>query len=178
MLEREQKLVSEAKKGNSESFGVLYDHYLPKIYRFILVKTSHREQAEDLTHQTFLKAWEGISGYNDKGHPFGSWLYRIARNTVVDHYRKNKIRISIEDVSPEALGIDDSLTANLEIKFEWREVLGAMRDLSEVEQDILIMRFVEDMPHTEVAKAVNKSESAVKVIQHRAIKKLKETLTK
>jgi RNA polymerase sigma-70 factor (ECF subfamily) len=162
--------------GKPEAFGALYDHYLPKIYRFILIKVSHKEQAEDLTHQTFLKAWESVGSYKEQGNPFGSWLYRIARNTVIDYYRANKPKVDIEDVSPEDLGIDNSLVSKVEISIEWDNMLVAIKTLGEVEQDVLIMRFVEDMSHKDVAKAVNKSENAVKVIQHRAIKKLKENL--
>ena len=177
-MEGEESLIKQAVNGKPEAFGALYDHYLPKIYRFILIKVSHKEQAEDLTHQTFLKAWEGVGDYKSQGYPFGSWLYRIARNTVIDYYRANKPRTSLEDVSLDELGIDDSLVSKLEISIEWESLLGAIKMLEQLEQDVLIMRFVEDLPHKDVAKAVNKSENAVKVIQHRAIKKLKKDLTK
>lgn len=178
MIEGEQNLVEAARKGDPEAFGALYDHYLPKIYRFVLIKVSHKEQAEDLTHQTFLKAWEKVDTYKHQGYSFGSWLYQIARNNVIDHYRKGGDQVDIEDVSPEDLGITDSLVAEVEIKIKWDEILGAIKGLSDVEQDVLMMRFIEDMPHKEVAEAVDKSESAVKVIQHRALKKLKKTLSK
>jgi len=178
MMEGEQNLVESARKGDSEAFGALYDYYLPRIYRFVLFKVQGREQAEDITQHTFLKAWENIRGYKPQGHPFGSWLYRIARNTVIDHYRKQGAHLDIQEVSPESLGVDNTLVAKLEIKIQWEEVIDAIGELKEVEQDVLIMRFVEDMPHIEVAKAVDKSESAVKVIQHRALKKLKESLAK
>src|SRR3989338_4494999 len=178
MMEGEKNLVEKARKGNSEAFGILYDYYLPKIYRFVLFKVSHKQQAEYITQHAFMKAWENMGGYKPQGHPFGSWLYRIARNSVIDYYRKNEFSVDIEAVSPEALGIDNSLIAKLEVKLEWEKILNAIGGLTEVEQDVLIMRFVEDLPHGEVARAVDKSENAVKVIQHRALKKLKETLSK
>lgn len=178
MMEGEKNLVEKARKGNPEAFGVLYDYYLPRIYRFVLFKVNHKQQAEDIAQQTFMRAWENVGSYKSKGYAFGSWLYRIARNAVIDHYRQSGPHVGIDEVSPEVLGIDDSLVARLEIKFQWEEVLGAIGKLKEVEQDILIMRFVEDMSHDEVARAVDKSESAVKVIQHRALKKLKEALSK
>ncbi|PIR98300.1 MAG: hypothetical protein COT89_00205 [Candidatus Colwellbacteria bacterium CG10_big_fil_rev_8_21_14_0_10_42_22] len=176
MVEGEQNLVKQAKKGDSEAFGLLYEHYLPKIYRFILIKVGHKEQAEDITHLTFLRAWENVSRYQYRGYSFSSWLYRIARNAVIDHYRKNTVQISIEDVSPEALGIDNSLIESIDTKIKWEELFGAIQTLKDVEQDVLIMRFVEDLTHQEVAEAVDKTEGAVKVIQHRALKKLKENL--
>ncbi|MDP3953776.1 MAG: sigma-70 family RNA polymerase sigma factor [bacterium] len=178
MMEGEQNLVEDARRGDPEAFGVLYDYYLPRIYRFVLFKVSSKEHAEDITQYTFLKAWENIRTYRPQGHAFGSWLYRIARNAVIDHYRKRGPHLDIQEVSPEVLGIDNSLIAKLDIKIQWETILVAISKLQEVEQDVLIMRFVEDMPHGEVAKAVDKSESAVKVIQHRALKKLKEDLNK
>ena len=176
MLEGEENLVKEAKRGDSEAFGQLYDHYLPKIYRFVLIKVTYKEHAEDITQQTFLKAWKSIKRYQDKGHPFGSWLYRIARNSVIDHYRKGKEEAAIEDIPEDILGVDNSLSQNLDDKFEWEKILRSIKDLNDVEHDVLIMRFVEDMQHSEVASVVDKSENAVKVIQHRAIKKLEEKL--
>jgi len=178
MMEGEKNLVNKARKGNSEAFGALYDYYLPRIYRFVLFKVSHKQQAEDLAQQTFMKAWEKMATYKPQGHPFGSWLYQIARNNVIDHYRKNEFQVDIEQVAPEALGIDNSLIAKLEVKLDWDKILIAIGKLNQIEQDVLIMRFVEDLPHDEVAKAVEKSESAVKVIQHRALKKLKGHILK
>ncbi|PIR98310.1 MAG: hypothetical protein COT88_02235 [Candidatus Colwellbacteria bacterium CG10_big_fil_rev_8_21_14_0_10_41_28] len=176
MLEGEENLVEEAKQGNPEAFGQLYDHYLPKIYRFVLIKVAYREQAEDITQQTFFKAWRSMKRYQSKGYPFGSWLYRIARNSVIDHYRKTKEEVDIENVSEEILGVDNTLSQNLDSKFEWETILKSIKSLNDIEQDVLIMRFVEDMQHSEVARVVDKSENAVKVIQHRAIKKLEERL--
>lgn len=176
MLEGEENLVREAKQGDSEAFGILYDHYLPKIYRFVLIKVGYREYAEDITQQTFLKAWKNVNRYQSKGHPFGSWLYRIARNSVIDHYRKSKDEVDIEKVPEEILGTDNSLSQSLDSKFEWEVILKTMKSLKNVEQDVLIMRFVEDMQHNEVAEIVGKSENAVKVIQHRAIKKLEKQI--
>ena len=176
MLEGEKNLVELAQRGDPEAFGSLYEYYLPKIYRFILIKVSHKEQAEDLTHLTFLKAWENVGSYKHKGHPFSSWLYRIARNAVIDHYRRGVPQISLEDISAEALGIDNSLVEGADSKILWEDLLGAIRTLKEIEQDVLIMRFVEDLPHQEIAAAMDKTEGAVKVIQHRALKQLIELL--
>jgi RNA polymerase sigma-70 factor (ECF subfamily) len=175
MLEGEKNLVKSAQRGDPEAFGLLYEYYLPRIYRFILIKVSHKEQAEDITHLTFLKAWENIRGYKHQGYPFGSWLYRIARNAVVDHYRREVTHTNLEDVA-ETLGIGESLSRDLDAKLQLDDLLKAMKVLKEIEQDILIMRFVEDLPHQDIAKAVDKSEGAVKVIQHRALKKLKDSL--
>jgi RNA polymerase sigma-70 factor (ECF subfamily) len=176
MLEDERKLILEAKGGEAEAFGRLYDYYLPAIYRFILLKVSQREEAEDLTHQVFLKAWTGISGYSEKGLPFSSWLYRIARNLVIDSYRRSRPVISIDEefvsekliFKPNILSIDDKKDIAL--------IMSLLKQLKDIERDVIIMRFVEDLSVKEVSEATNKSEGAVKLIQHRAIKRLKELL--
>ena len=179
MLEDEQNLIARAKEGESEAFGSLYDYYMPRIYRFVLLKVSHREEAEDLTHQTFLKAWERIEQYTFQGYPFSSWLYRIARNTVIDHHRKRKsIQVDIDYIPQELLASDDSPERDAESKIEWEKLLVTIKELKDIEQDVLIMRFVEEMTHREIADVVKKSEGAIKVIQHRALKKLKKIIEK
>lgn len=178
MLKDESNLVARAREGEAEAFGLLYDFYMPRIYRFILFKVSHREEAEDLTHQTFLKAWENIEGYETRGYPFSSWLYRIARNTVIDGYRKSSPHISIEAISPDFLVEEGTQEREVESMLEWDKLLVCIRELKEVEQDVLIMRFVDDLTHQEVARAIGKSEGATKVIQHRALRNLKKTLEK
>src|SRR5271168_2768290 len=100
MIDGEEKIVEKAVKGDSSAFGQLYDHYQPMIYRFVVVKVGRREEAEDITHQVFLSAWQGIKGYEHRGHPFSSWLYQIARNQVIDFYRSRRSDASIDVVDP------------------------------------------------------------------------------
>lgn len=176
MLEGEQKLIERAKSGDSSAFGLLYDYYLPRIYRFVLIKVGHREVAEDITHLTFLKAWENIDRYSYRGYSFGSWLYRVARNTMMDHYRSKSPQIYLDDIFTEPESDKPRPGENLDIKIESEKILAVMIKLSGLEQDVIIMRFVEDMSTKEVSEAVGKSEGAVKLIQHRAMKKLKELL--
>ena len=184
-MEDEKVLIKKAKDGENEAFGLLYDNYLPKIYRFVLLKVSHREEAEDLTHQAFLKAWENVHKYKDEGKyeglPFSSWLYKIARNTVIDHYRSvrhTKTEVSIDEVSEEAIifANDNSFDKDIDQKINLRKISDAIKKLKEIEQDIIIMRFIDDLPHEEVASVIGKSVGATKLIQHRAIKKLQQIL--
>jgi len=112
----EENLIIEAIRGESSAFGQLYDHYQPRIYRFILVKVGHREEAEDLTHQVFLNAWKNIDGYQHRGFPFSSWLYSIARNAVIDYYRTNKNEVPLDDAEIK-LASTDNPELSLEIKF-------------------------------------------------------------
>src|SRR3989344_5860742 len=101
MMDGEDKLIKRAIRGGASAFGSLYDYYQPKIYGFVLIKVGRREDAEDLTHQVFLSAFLNVKSYKDMGHPFSSWLYRIARNQVIDFYRTRKKEASLEQIDPE-----------------------------------------------------------------------------
>ena len=175
MLDGEKVIIESAVRGESSAFGLLYDHYQPKIYRFIVVKVARREEAEDLTHQVFLSAWQSIGSYKDVGYPFSSWLYRIARNQVIDHYRTRKVSVGLDEVDPNLFATESHESLAHE-RFELDRVLAAIRRLKPEYQDVIMMRFVEDLPVRDVALAIDKSEGAVKLIQHRALKQLKDIL--
>ena len=177
MMDGENKLIESAIKGKSSAFGSLYDYYQPKIYRFVLVKVGRREDAEDLTHQVFLSAFQSIGVYKDLGHPFGSWLYRIARNQVTDFYRSRKKEIGLESVDPEYFAQPASAQFDVASKLEVEKIKLALQKLRPEYQDVIVMRFIEDMAVKDVAETMEKTEGAIKVLQHRAIKELKKMLT-
>jgi len=176
MLDGEDKLIDQAIRGKASAFGSLYDYYQPKIYRFVLIKVGRREDAEDLTHEIFKSALENIRTYENIGHPFSSWLYRIARNQIIDFYRTRKNEVGLDAVDPEFFVAPAIAHFGMEEKLRMEKVQGAIRRLKPEYQDIIVMRFVEDLPIKEVAMTLNKSEGAVKLIQHRAIKELKKIL--
>jgi len=174
MLEGEKQYIREAQEGNKESFGVIYNHYVPQIYRFVVFKVSVKQVAEDLTHEIFLSAWQNIKNYQQKQFPISSWLYQIARNKVIDYYRTDKKNISIdtEDFDEETLGFKEQ--ESLDIPFTIQKIKSLIKLLKPEYQDVLIMRYIEDLDHREIANALNKTEGAVRLLQHRAINNLKE----
>lgn len=173
MLDSEEKLISLAKDGDSSAFGVLYDHYLPRIYRFVYVKVASREDAEDISHQVFLNAWQNMPKYKHKGFPFSSWLYEISRNQVIDYYRTRKESVSVDDIDPDSVS-EEAHGETLNVELDLERVMKKLRTMKPEYQDVLILRFVEDMSLKEVAGALNKTEGAIKLLQHRAIATLKE----
>ncbi len=175
MLDGEEKIVALAVGGDPKAFGALYDHYQPQIYRFLFLKVAGREEAEDLTHQVFLNAWLGIPRYKHRGFPFSSWLYQIARNQVVDHYRARRETVSLEGIDPEAFA-DRFSEADMDKNLEVERAIGTIRSLKQEYQDVLILRFVEDLSVKEVASMMDRSEGAIKLLQHRALKVLREKL--
>ena len=176
MLDGETQLIERAVGGKASAFGSLYDYYQPKIYRFVLIKVSRREEAEDLTHQVFLHAWQHIGTYANLGFPFSSWLYRIARNQVIDHYRTKKEESAIEAVETDYLFSSENHELRTDQKLMFERAIKAIRTLNEDHQDILIMRFIEELSVKETAASIGKTEGAVKLMQHRAIKELKSLL--
>lgn len=176
MLDGENKIIKDAIRGEASAFGLLYEHYQPKIFRFIYLKVSHREEAEDLTHQVFLKAWVNLKTYSSRGFPFGSFLYRIARNLVIDHYRTRKEFQSLESVTEDVVFASSTSLTALETKMALENVHAVLSKLKPEYQEIIIMRYLEDMTNSEIARALDKSEGAVKLLHHRAIKTLRSIL--
>ncbi len=179
MLENELNLIKQAQNSESEAFGTIYDYYLPKIYRFVLLKVSNREEAEDITHQVFLKAWTSIDSYKNRNLPFSSWLYKIARNAVIDHYRRTRLTLNIEDEeNNEELISRSDLSKELDLKTDIAEIYQLLSELKNIEQEVIVMRFVDDLPIKAVAQALQKTEGAIKLIQHRALSSLKDKINK
>ncbi len=176
MLDGETQIIQRAITGEASAFGALYDHYQPQIYRFVMVKVSRREEAEDLTHQVFLQAWQRINSYKDLGYPFSSWLYQIARNLVIDHYRGAREHADLDQADLELATNSLEAEEAVETRLEMERVRLAIRKLKPLYQDIIILRFIEDLPIKEVARAIGKSEGAVKLLQHRAIGQLQAML--
>jgi len=181
MLEKSEKeireLIKKAKKGESEAFGLIYDQYLERIYRFIYLKVSSREEAEDLSQQVFMKAWEAMYRFEDEGLPFSSWLYRIARNLVIDFYRTRRQNIVLEE------NIIIEATENSEERalknHDGEELIKkALKELTEEQKDVIILRFIEGLSYKEIAKITKKNQPALRILQHRALNKLRKILKK
>ncbi|HVO28771.1 MAG TPA: sigma-70 family RNA polymerase sigma factor, partial [Candidatus Paceibacterota bacterium] len=119
---------------------------------------------------------QNVKGYEHRGHPFSSWLYQIARNQIVDHYRAKKATVAIEAVDPEIFAAAASVESALPAKLAMETVGRAIRQLKPDYQDVVILRYVEDISLKETAAALGKTEGAVKLMQHRAIQELKRLL--
>ncbi len=165
----EGELIRQAKHGDSEAFGELYMLHLDRIYRYIFYRVESAMEAEDLTEQVFLRAWQTMQRYRPEGNPFSSWLYRIAHNLVVDHYRTKKDVAPLDAVSftlaDEALGPEELLAKKSEV-VRLREALA---QLSQEQQQLLHLRFIEGLSHSQVARILDRSAGAVRVMQHRAL---------
>lgn len=161
-----QLIIQRAKKGDAEAITELYQRYAPVIYRYIGYRTPTTTDAEDLTAEVFLKMVEGLPSYRLTGVPFEAWLYRIAAARIADFYRRKKP----VDQLPESLTDNKPLPEEvLQNSQELDNLRGVLRQFSEDEQNILILRFVERKSHKDVAEIMGKSVTAVKSAQHRAL---------
>lgn len=172
-LQEEQQLVSKAKQDLNE-FDPLYQHYLPKIYRYLSFKTSDASVAEDLTAQTFCEALENLQSYEWKGISFGAWLYRIAYNLLMDHYRlPGQEPLEEHEHLSDPLGdVEDEVNQNWSLA----KVYEALKTLPESAQQVVALRVTEGLSHKEIALILGKSEDSVKMNYSRAIQALKEKI--
>ena len=172
----EELLIKKAQDGDSQAFGQIYDFYLPKIYRFVFIKVSNRGEAEDLTQEIFLSAWQNIKGFQFQGFSISSWLYRIAYNEVIDFYRTRKQHETIEALPEDILAELPKTDQNLDRALEIKKIKIVIQKLESDQQNVLIMKFVDELSNKEIAQVLDKSEGAIRVIQHRALKQLKSYL--
>lgn len=170
-----QHTIKRAKSGDKSAITELYQQYKPEIYRYLYYKVGKAQLAEDLTADVFIRVLENLHQYQPRTAPFQAWVFRIARNLTIDHYRRMNTRnhlylnesLPSEQGDPEAAA-DRSLTVN--------QLQHALRRLTDDQSDVIILRFIADMPIKQVAQALNKSESAVKALQARGLEALQRIL--
>lgn len=168
-------LVFRAIEGDQEAFGELYDRHVVRVYRHIYYMVGNAAEAEDLTAQTFLRAWEAVPRYQVRGAPFVSWLLRIAHNLGVSYLRSKRESSQLHDgIVDEKMRIDPESsymqTADEEL------VREAILRLREEQRQVIILRFIEDLDYKEVAEIIGKSVAAIRVIQHRALNALRKQM--
>jgi RNA polymerase sigma-70 factor (ECF subfamily) len=165
--QRESQLTDRARQGDKEAYGDLYELYLDEIYRYVFYRVSNEADAEDLTEQVFLKAWENLPAYRGEV-PFKAWLYRIARNTTVDYYRTRKQSVPLDEndslIEKKDQPEEKALSRETALRLN-----GAISKLSPLHQDVIILRFVNGYSTAEIAQILERSTGAVRVLQHRAL---------
>jgi RNA polymerase sigma-70 factor (ECF subfamily) len=174
-VQDEQGLVQSARQGNKEAFAQIYETYFDKIYRYVILRVGNKAEAEDMTQQVFVRAFESINSFRWKGVPFSAWLYRIAHNLFVDHVRREKKRPTVP--LEESLVVGDSEPhTEVERKLDIERMVSATRQLTEAQREVISLRFAAGLPIAQVAKTMGKSEGAVKALQHSAIAALRKIL--
>lgn len=161
-------------KDKRKEFSAIYDKYIEKIYRFVYLKVSSKEVAQDLSSEAFIRGWEMFN--REKIDNPQAFLYRIARNLVIDHYReKGRTKfVSVDDlpiIDPSA-SLEDKMAQKSEIE----QIKTRIADLKDDYQNVIIWHYLDDLPIGEVARLLDRSEDATRVLLHRALDSLKNNL--
>jgi RNA polymerase sigma-70 factor (ECF subfamily) len=170
----EKQLAERASRRDREAFARLYRLYIDKIYRYIYYKSGRTDEAEDLTAQVFLKAWEAIPNYRWEGYPFSTWLYRIAHNRVIDYYRTHRETFPL-DVARARQADTDPLEA-AERVFASNQIRAALRHLTRDQRRVITLRFLEGYSTGEVAAIMDKDPDSIRALQHRALRAMQPWL--
>ena len=172
----ERSIVDAARAGDQAALSELYTLYFPRVYRYILARTGNTYDAEDLAEEVFMKVLEAIDRFQWREAPFSAWLFRIAHNALISQRRKDGVRgrsgplsdgIALDSQSP------DDMVAN---RLALNEIMDAAQNLPDAQRQVITLRFAAGLSVAETARAMNKGEGNVKVIQHKAIAKLRETV--
>ena len=159
-----------------EIFSQIYDKYIDRIYRFIFFKVNSQEKAQDLCSETFLRAWRVFKENKNKIENHQAFLYRIARNLIVDHYReKGRTQIiPLDNISIIDSGADMEEKSSLDS--DLNRIKLVLADIKEDYQEVIIWHYIEDLPVSEIANILDKSEGAVRTTLHRALNAVREKI--
>lgn len=175
-LKEKWLLYKVVTKRDSEAFGILYNTYIERIYRFVYFKLGSKEEAEDATNDIFLRVWRYLTlDTHKRVQSFSGLLYFTARNVIIDIYREKAKRPTINIDEPGVLEIkqDSSLLEEIDLKSSNLRVEKHLRRLKQEYQEIIILRYIEELSVSEIATMLGKKQINVRVILHRALKKLK-----
>ena len=170
-----ERLVQEARSGDAWAFGLLFDHYHLPVYRYIASRVHRPADAEDLTQLVFVKALEALPRYEARGIPFGGWLFRLARNAVIDHVRTHRDHVGLESAS-ERPGGDAGPDEIVAVRQAFDEVAAALEALTDEQREVIALRFFAGLSAREAAAVMGKQEGTVRGLQFRAIAAMRRSL--
>ena len=170
----ELQLLRQAQKGDAEAFGVLYEIHAPGVFRYLFSHLEDRLDAEDLTGEVFLRAWRALPGFHWRGIPLRAYLFRVAHNALMDHYRSRRQQPAL-DLEDER--VQDSLpdpSQALHLHLERKEIRRLLEGLRTDYRTVLDLRFIAGLSPDETAQVMGRSAGAVRVLQHRALEALRK----
>jgi RNA polymerase sigma-70 factor (ECF subfamily) len=177
MSATESTLLKRARHFDREAWSTIYDQNYPRVYAFLVTRVRDGMLAEDLAADVFVNALRSIDSYEERGLGLAAWLFRIAHNRLIDHYRRAGVRpsTSLDELEPEnGAGVDLEMpSASVHEQIDLQK---ALLQLNDEQQQVIHLRFVEGFTSEQVASVMSKSIGAVKIIQHRALKTLKKCL--
>jgi RNA polymerase sigma-70 factor, ECF subfamily len=175
MREINTEIIKRAQKGDAETVSILYERYHRMIFRYLYYRVGDRSLAEDLTSEVFVRMLRFLGGFKPPAASFQAWLFQIARHLAIDHYRKPSARNHLqleENMKNDEQNLEDAVDRIITSE----RLSRALDDLTEEQRDVIILRFISEMPISDVAQALNKSEDAIKGLQRRALMALRDVL--
>lgn len=164
-------LLAEAAKTDPHAFGELYERYYARVYRYVYHRVGNQADAEDISAVVFMKALEALPTFRSRQNGFAPWVFRIARNAVVDYYRRRRKQSPLDDIEHHS---SDSDPIGHVLTNERRAELHLLvQHLSSDQRDVVLMRYAADLSFAEIASAMGKNEPAIRMLLHRGLRKLK-----
>lgn len=171
------ELATKARERDIEAFGRIYDMCVDSVYRFAFYKIGNRQDAEDVTEETFLRAFKSIGRYEKRDCPFTAWLFRIAQMAVADFYRSMPRRLSADSGNGAAeLVPDPKAHIDVDAGLRAEDVAALIKRLSPDQQNVIALRFLAGLKLSETAVMLGKNENAVKALQHRGLQALRKII--
>ena len=173
----EAYLVDQAKSGDPQAFARLYDAYVERVSRYVYFRISEESDMEDLVSQVFLKAWENLHRFKPGSSPFIAWLYTIARNLVIDHYRTRRNMLPLDEAVdlPSDISMPDD---EAQLRFDLEAMRDGLQSLSADQQQALVLKYIAGLPNDSIARVMNKQEGTVRGLQMRGLQTLAKYMKK
>lgn len=172
------------KSGDNIWFEKIYTLFLPRIYRYFYLRLPDRQLSEDLTSEVFIRVYKNLRKVNLNTKTFYAWIYRIASNLLIDYYRKNSkygkdepLEVISDEKKDKNMNVNNNSLFKKELAFENIKLMEAMMKLTELQKDVVILKFVEDFDYKTISNILGKKQSTVRGILFRAVTKLKEEFT-
>ncbi len=175
--QNESQLIQRARQGDLEAVSELYNLHIDRIYQYVRYRIGDDQTSEDITAEVFLRAIESLGNYSDQGAPFIAWLYRIAHARIIDYWRSSKRHQTapLEDplLQDGLVSTDDAIDVDF---LQHRSLWVALRQLTDDQQNVIVLKFVQGLSNAEIAKVLGKTEGAIKALQRRALESLARLL--
>lgn len=170
---QEKIQLLKLKNGDSEAFAFFYDQYMVRVYRFVYVRVSDKAVAQDLTQDIFLKTWQHLVDKKEIQN-FAAFIFRVARNSIIDYYRLSRRQeVPLEYADETEDPYTDQKTSSIDKEIDLQALLELLKQIKSEYQEVLILRYVEDLSIDNIAEIMQKDKNNVRVLLHRALNKLK-----
>jgi RNA polymerase sigma-70 factor, ECF subfamily len=170
-------LVKAAQDGDAGAFGNLYDRYVDSVFRYVLFRVGDRTLAEDVTSETFLRAFRRIASISYQGRDVGAWFVTIARNLVLDHVKSSRFRLEVATADPDdGRSVESGPESQVLTRLTHAELLRCVQQLGDDQRECIVLRFLQGLSVSETAAIMDRNEGAVKALQHRAVRRLAQLL--